>query len=207
MADRATQILTLLAGVHAFYRVELTEFQAKAWLRVLDGFDVEQVTKAFDAHLVDPQAGQYPPKPADVIRQMHGTQTDRAALAWSKVLSAIQRVGGYSTVVFDEGVIHAAIDDLGGWPAVCATRIDELPFIERRFGQAYRAHLKAGSPYAPRLQGIHDQSNAVGGYAAQAPVLIGNPEQCRQVIASGSVTHRTQITVQQIAGLLPGVET
>jgi Domain of unknown function (DUF6475) len=206
MADRNAQIVAVLTGVHSFYRVELSAFQARAWLRMLEGFEVEQVNRAFEAHMMDPTGGQFLPKPADVVKHLQGTQADRAALAWSKVLEAIQRVGGYATVAFDEAAIHCAIEDMGGWPAVCATRVDELPFVERRFCTAYRAHLKAGGAHPARLQGITDQTNAAGGYAAQAPVLIGNPEQCQAVIAAGSATHRAQITVQQIAGLLPGVE-
>jgi hypothetical protein len=204
MADRNQQITVVLTGVHSFYRVELSAFQLKAWLRMLEGFESDQITRAFEMHMSDPTSGQFIPKPADVFKHLHGTQTDCAAIAWSKVLIAIQQVGSWKTVVFDEGAIHAAIEDMGGWPAVCVTTVDELPFVERRFCTAYKAHLARGSTYPPKLIGNTDATNAAGGFASQPPVLIGNPEQCRQVLACGSATHRAQISVQQIAGLLPG---
>jgi hypothetical protein len=203
--SRAQQIVGILAGVYSFYRADLTEFHIKAWNRVLQGYEVEQIAKAFDLHLVDPSAGQFLPKPADVVKQLQGTQTDRAALAWSKVLEAVQRVGGYTTVAFDEGAIHAAIEDLGGWPQVCAMTYEELPHIERRFGIAYRAHLKAGGSYPGLLRGRTDLDNMMRGFPPSKPVLIGNPDDALRVMMDGTAGIRVQITAQPIAGLLAGI--
>lgn len=203
MNDR-TRLVGILTGVYSFYRTDLTEFQLSAWLRVLDGVDVERIAKAFDAHLMDPSAGQFLPKPADLVRQLQGTQTDRAALAWSKALQAIQRVGAYASVVFDEPAIHCAVEDLGGWPALCATTYDELPHVERRFCAAYRAHLKGGTAHPPRLPGLAEQHNAIGGHASQPPELIGDEAAARAVMAGG--THRPRIAsspIASLAGLLP----
>lgn len=202
--NRSQRILAILAGTFSFYGAELTEFQAKAWLRVLEGFEVDQVAKAFDLHMMDPSAGQFKPKPADVIKQLQGTQGDRAAVAWSKVLRAIQGVGSWQTVVFDEGAIHAAIEDMGGWPTLCAGTTAELPFIEKRFCTAYKAHLQRGTAYLPKLAGAIDVANAAAGFESVAPVLIGDPVQARRVLENGSTTHRVRFTMQQVAGLITG---
>lgn len=194
---------TLVKGVHSFYSQDVSEFAAQIWWNAMRGYSIEQVRKAFNAHAADPKSGQFMPKPADLIRVLDGTQDERSALAWSKVFGAIQRVGSYQTVVFDEGAIHAAIEDLGGWPKVCATKMDELPFVEKRFCAAYRAHLKAGSPYPARLVGIVDQTNAARGHGLLDPVLIGNASAARQVLAVGSYTQAQPITMHKLSGLLP----
>ena len=52
----------------------------------------------------------------------------------------MQRVGAYRSVAFDDGAIHAAIEDMGGWPAVCRGKADELPFLQKRFTDLHRAY-------------------------------------------------------------------
>lgn len=180
-----TRFVTLLTGVHSFYRVDMTDFAVGVWTRALGTYAIEAIERAFDQHAKDPKAGSFMPKPADLIRMLDGTQEDRAAIAWAKVLGAIGSHGSYATVVFDDGAIHAAIADLGGWPQVCAVTLDELPFMSRRFCTAYSAHAAAGSAYPPRLLGVHDLNNAPAGYGSQAPVLIGNEAAALAVMAAG----------------------
>ena len=184
-ADRR-RFITLLTGVHGFYRVDMTDFAVGVWQRALEPYAIEAIERAFDAHARDPKAGSFMPKPADLVRVLDGTAEDRALIAWSKVLGAIQSVGGYSTVAFDDAAIHPAIVDLGGWVKVCEITMDELPFLQRRFTAAYAAHLRAGTPHAPLLIGRHDAENARIGAERQKPVLIGNESAALAVIESGS---------------------
>jgi len=180
------RFVALLTGVHSFYRQDITDFAVGVWSRSLEPYAIQAIERAFDAHARDPKAGAFMPKPADLIRLLDGTHEDRAAIAWSKVYRAITSVGGYATVAFDDSAIHAAIVDLGGWPAMCAGTIDELPFLQRRFCAAYTTHAKAGSPHPPKLLGAHDIANAVQGYGTQKPVLIGDEAAALAVIESGS---------------------
>lgn len=199
--DDKREFWTLVKGVHSFYAQDVSEFAAQVWWNAMRGYTIEQVRKAFTAHASDPKAGQFLPKPADLIRVLDGTQDDRAALAWSKVFGAIQRVGSYSSVVFDEGAIHAAIEDLGGWPKVCGTKMDELPFVEKRFCTAYRAHLKAGSQYPARMLGIVDIENAGKGYKFGEPVLIGSEAGARQVLAVGAYTQGKPMSMKRLSDM------
>jgi hypothetical protein len=177
------KFLTVLAGVHDFYGKELSTFAGQVWLEACDGFDVEQVTKALSAHLMDAERGQWMPKPADIVRQLQGTHTDRALVAWGKVLGAMQRVGAYSDVVFDDAVIHASIRDIGGWVAICRSSTDELPHLQRRFCDSYRAYARRPDvDYPPRLQGEHSAINAAAGFSVGLPVLIGNADRAREVM-------------------------
>lgn len=203
MNDTKQKIATI-AGAYAFYRLELSDTVLKAWLRLLAHFDAEQVAKAFDEHLLDPSAGQFVPKPADIVKHLQGTQTDRAALAWSKTLQAIERVGGHQSVAFDDPAIHTAIEDLGGWPAITATTYDELPHLERRFCTAYKAHQKAGTPHPPHLAGHAEIGNRTSGRRVAPPVLIGDPGAAERVRLAGSHSP-ARIGAQSVAGLLAGI--
>lgn len=189
------KFIDVLAGVHDFYGKELTPFAAQVWQQACKQFDVDQVTKALSAHLMDPERGQFMPKPADIVRQLQGTNSDRALLAWGKVFDAMQSVGAYRTVIFDDGVIHAVIEDLGGWPKVCRYPNDELQFLQKRFCDSYRAYAgRKDVAYPAQLIGEYDQQNAKFGHVSRnAPVLIGNKQKALEVNASGVSGPKTQI--------------
>lgn len=173
----------LLTDVMAFYRQDVSTFALSVWWQACEGFDIEQVRKALTAHAMDPERGQFAPRPADLVRALHGTHGDRSLMAWSKVHRAMSAVGAYRSVVFDDPAIHAAVQDMGGWVSLCRSRVDELPFVQRRFCDAYRAYLlRPGHDYPRVLQGDLDAHNAVRGFDCEAPARIGDPERCARVL-------------------------
>lgn len=189
------KVLEVLTGVHDFYGKEMSTFAGQVWMQALAAFEREQITKALSAHLMDADRGQFMPKPADIVRQLQGTATDRSLIAWGKVLDAIQRVGAYQSVVFDDGAIHAAISDMGGWVKVCRTTHDELPFVQKRFTDAHKTYTtRPDLAYPAKLIGESEQTNGAHGYKAPPPVLIGAPEVAQQVAARGIAGPKTQIT-------------
>lgn len=190
------KFLEVLGGVYDFYGRELTTFSARVWWQACEQYDIEQVTKAFSAHLMDAEHGRFLPKPADLVRVLSGTRTDRSLLAWGKVHDAIRTVGAYQSVAFDEGLIHAAIEDAGGWIALCRAEADELPFLQKRFCDAYKAYAGRGEApiFPPRLPGIHELDNAGRGYATTGAVLIGDPVGAHEVLRLGTSAPKTRIT-------------
>ena len=110
------ECLRLVASILDYYKQPFSEFVLAVWWEGCKGFALEQVSKALTRHATDPERGQYAPKVADIIKQLSGTVTDRAAMAWGKAYEAMQGVGAYTDVVFDDPVIHAVIADMGGWP-------------------------------------------------------------------------------------------
>lgn len=190
------EFMKLLAGVHDFYGKDLTEFAVSVWWQACKECDLSQVSRAFSDHLMDATDGKWMPKPADLVRQLKGTKEDRSRLAWAKVLDAAQRVGAYSDVVFDDPAIHACIEDLGGWPIVCRTGYDELPHLERRFCDVYRAYSMPGrlERWPTRLVGQSGLENRLKGREVQPPTMIGNVDKCRQVLESGTDAPRTDIS-------------
>lgn len=194
----------LMTDALAFYRRDVSTFALGVWWAACQPFDLEQIRKALTAHATDPERGQFAPTPADIVRQLRGTFTDRSLVAWGKVLEAIQRVGAYQSVVFDDPAIHCAIEDIGGWMAVCRSDLDELPHLQRRFIESHRVYLKRpGHAYPHKLVGAHEIENAVSGHKAQAPVLIGCPNAARAVFEGGMDTPRIRIT--SAAQALPAI--
>lgn len=191
----------LLTDALSFYRRDVSDFALSVWWQACQPFSFEQVTKALTAHAMDPDHGRFAPMPADIVRQLAGTKTDRSLIAWGKVLDAAQRVGAYWSVCFDDGLIHAAIEDVGGWLALCRSTTDELPFMQKRFCESYRAYTtREGVKYPPMLGGQHDMENVLRGHRAAPPVLIGDRAKAEAVYFGGCEMPKTAIT--QVAALV-----
>lgn len=186
-AKDSTAFAGMLAAVAAIYGRELTPEVTAIYFSALAPYDLAAVRVALDRHVKNPDSGQYMPKPADLIRMLGGTTADSAMAAWAKVERAIRRVGGGSDVVFDDPVIHRAIEDMGGWVKLCGVLEVDLPFRAKEFQNYYRGYaMRRELPEFPRiLSGTYSAYNASHGYAVAAPVLIGDETACRQVMQIG----------------------
>jgi hypothetical protein len=185
-----------LMAMSELYGKSVSEGAVLLWWKALEGFDIEQVEQAFAKAVQNPEGGQFMPKPADLIREMAGTKTDRARIAWSKAFDAMQRVGAYQSVAFDDAVIHAVIEDLGGWTKVCRSDLNELSYLEHRFCEAYRAY--SGRPdmvYPAKLIGEYEAQNRIDGRKVSPPMLIGDPQKASDVLRLGSTAPKTQFTL------------
>ena len=61
----------------------------------------------------------------------------------------MQRVGAYQSVAFDDPVIHAVIEDLGGWTKLCRSDLKELSYMEHRFLRGVSRLLRAARSVLP----------------------------------------------------------
>lgn len=192
-SDKAA-FAALMTDAMVFYRKDLSKFAIGVWWEACKGFSLEQIAKAITAHAMDPEQGRFPPMPADIVKHLAGTKTDRALVAWSKAFRAISSAGSYVSVAFDDAVIHAVIEDMGGWPKFCATSTDELAFVQKRFWDTYRTYAsRPDVAHLAVLPGIHAGNNARFAGHSQEPVLIGDRVKAA-AIATGPSQPRAQIT-------------
>lgn len=188
-ANEIGNFQALLTDVMAYYGKDVSHFTLEVWWDACKRFDFEQVAAAMRKHAADPDRGQFAPKVADIVRALGGTSTDRAALAWGKVLEAMSSVGAYQDVVFDDPAIHAVIEDMGGWPKVCRTDTAELSYLQHRFQEAHKAYTDRGAFEFPRrLAGDRspDHEFTSRGIPLPRPYLVGVKEQCIAVLQNGS---------------------
>ncbi len=187
--NQRVQFSELLTGALEVYGQRTSKLVINIWWNALEKYEFNVVEQAFGAHIVDPDVGQFAPKPANIIRNIDGSRETRAMLAWAKVLKAIGSVGGGSTVCFDDRYIHATIGDMGGWSSLCKTEEDEIPFKAREFEKRYNSLSKHGVKEFPRkLIGSYESHNLANGFMnfITAPVPIGEISECRKVFKLGS---------------------
>lgn len=194
-ADRA-EFAALLAGVYEFYGKACSPFALAVWWQGMQQHDLAAVREALGRHCLNPDNGQFCPKPADVVRMMHGSTLDAAQLAWTKAIDAVHHVGTYETVCFDDPIINAVVSEMGGWIPFGLVTEKELPFKQREFEQRYRAYRGRGGVRShPRtLPGRFDLENLHRGFEARKPVLVGDAMRAQAVLAGGSETRQLQFS-------------
>jgi hypothetical protein len=186
----------LISDVYAFYRVDCSVFALGIWWESCKAFDFAAVKDAMNRHAVNPDNGQFLPKPADVVKLIGGGTMDGALIAWSKVDRAMRTIGPYETVVFDDPIIHAVLSDMGGWIELGKRTDDDWPFRAKEFEARYRGYRTRGriEHYPDKLPGIIDATNAPNGFDLALPTLIGDQARATRVLNGGSAGGGLQIT-------------
>jgi hypothetical protein len=199
--DDKPRFKELLEGVMSYYRQDTSTFILDLWWQACQSFDFEQVQKAMTKHATDPDVGQFAPKVADIVRQLSGTKTDQALLAWGKVLEAMQRIGQYQDVVFDDPAIHTVVMDLGGWAKVCQTLESEISYLQHRFCEMHRAYTGRGQfDFPGMLVGTRspDEAYLQRGIPVPAPIFIGNQELANKVYLSGKRPRQLAVSIGEL---------
>ena len=199
----------LISDVLGYWKQDVSEFAMQVWWNGCQQYSIEQVSKALSNHATDPGRGQFAPKVADIVRILQGTKTDRSLIAWGKVHDAMSSVGAYQDVVFDDPAIHAAVQDIGGWPKMCRTDMDELSYLQHRFTQSHKAYTERGQfDYPKRLGGDRspDIEYEKKGLPLPKPAIVGEIDVARKVYLGGD-SNASKISFQNISMLLPNNKT
>lgn len=154
--------------------------QIASWFALLNELTPEQFRRGIVETLRTHQFAGFPPVGSVRTNALAGVAStvapkDRPVAAWLAVRTAIVRVGGYASPNFADPVINAVIRDLGGWPVVCDTPTSELPWLEKRFREAYVAYSGVAlRPYqTARLVGITEIDNNAKGYRSE-PIHVAD---------------------------------
>jgi hypothetical protein len=162
-----------LEAMATLYDQELTNPLRDLWWKLCQDITIEQFTQALEKHA---RESRFMPKPADVLARITGTQDDRAAQAWLKVLDAIRQHGSWRAVAFTDPLIVPAVKAIGGWQQLCLTPTQDLHWKERAFRERYTL-FEDQPPHAPGgyLAAASDAHNQAIGHPVQKPVLVDAP--------------------------------
>jgi len=189
----------LLTAITEVYGKEFTQALYSIWFESLKDYSIEQISLAISKHIKSPEKGSYPPKPADIIFFLEGTSTDSSFLAWTKVIKAIETVGVYSTVVFDDPIIHLVMSDMGGWIGFGDIESRDMTFKAIEFQKRYRGYKerKEIRDFPKKMIGLSEADNARRGYEEfiSKPTLIGDSEKALEISGNTSGQKRIEQVV------------
>lgn len=186
------KLLALLPDVCAFYRQDFSKFLGNVWVAAMEAYTFDEVKRAIERHTMNPDTGQFMPKPADVVKMLGGSSIDMAMAAWSRVERHIRTVGQYQSVVFDDSLLHRVVYDMGGWVQICTSAQTEkdFEFVGREFQIRYRGFAMRGEhPEFPGwLVGHVEAQNAQEGIRRPIELrAIGDPRKCAAVLKAGTI--------------------
>ncbi len=181
----------LMAGIGELYGKPLSPQLMSIYWDGLKDYEFAEVKVAVNLHVRNPDTGQFMPKIADVVKFLEGNTLTQAMRAWQKVTDGLRRVGTYASVAFDDPIIHAVIEDMGGWRNLGLVTDDDLPFKAREFEKRYQGYkVKPPERFPRKLVGIFECENAARGYDAPEVVLIGDELQAKLVLEAGGDMRR-----------------
>ena len=134
------EFVRLIADVCGFYKEPVSDFSLSVWIEACRSFPLPSVRKALTAHAMNPDRGQFCPKPADVIRYLRGNSKDEALAAWQNVIGQVSSVGRYGSPRLTDSE-RQALTAIGGWQRICNSREDELGFLQKQFTDNFGAYV------------------------------------------------------------------
>ena len=166
---------------HVLEAIEETWSNAKApsdvairiWSVALTDVSDDELERALFIHLRDPQRGQFPPKPGDLIAALQGDGEDQVeefiAVAIEKISTGVYRHYSPHGSQWDANAIRSelGVDALAAWTeAGGAAGFDEVEsskFAIKKFGELLRMKARAGL-----RSGRFNPARALGAATAKA---------------------------------------
>jgi hypothetical protein len=128
--------------------------------KALESFTDEACERAFN-NLIS--TSKFFPKPADFLEVLTGSNGDRALNAWLIVEKTVKTIGPYTSVRFEDPVIHGVIDSLGGWSKFQDCTNGEWIWRQKEFITRYNAMCNRTN-HPEYLPGITEMDNGIRGY-------------------------------------------
>lgn len=192
-ASDAKKFKALLDAVADSYGKQVTNGMRDLYWEAFSKYPYPEVRRAFSAHVMHPDHGRFWPKPADIVRQIDGDSASGGLIALEKLKRAIRTIGPHRDVVFDDPLIHACVEQLGGWIAVNEWTDEELGYRGNEFQKLYTGLYGKDVPYSAILRGIAHNSLSEHNMLP-APLLVGDREKAQQVMIRGQDKPRLQVT-------------
>jgi len=155
------------------YRHPQTSLSTQEWLSIGERYGFENVIGMVLKIRSNPDSNGFIIRVSEIERLLNGTKSNRASLAWSKLMAVIDRSTAY-LFVFDDPLLHVTIDSIGGWEAVCSWRVDELGFKQNEFSKHYET--------AERLSAIPKYTPVFSlGVMVSETIPVGDRSKCEKV--------------------------
>ena len=134
------------------------------YYHVLKDYDLDVVKTAFMKII---KRSKYFPTVSEVVKEIEKKRDirDMALIAYLKVINAMNRIGPYKSIIFDDPVIHLVVDALGGWAEISKIPISQVERFKAEFINLYTIFSeKADLIEANKVvKGLTDEVVHVGG--------------------------------------------
>lgn len=177
------QFLEMITAMAEIYGKKLSPPAIKLYWQILKPYPIEKINQAAANILTGRKYSTFP-LPADFMEYVNpqASLEEKSALAVEAVLDKMEYKGAFYSVIFDDPIIHAAIERLGGWIRLCAEigkmQPRELPFWKKEFCRIYSALAKIPNlrDIPSRLIGRCESENIANGYLDPDTMILTLPQ-------------------------------
>lgn len=148
-----------------------SEFKIEIYYSLLKNFPIGVLKAAVQKVLQKRKTSSFV-KPGEILAAIEGNDDNKAILAWDKLINTVKREGPYSSVQFDDPVIHSVVELLGGWIDLCTMENEDLKWKLKEFEKLYGS-LSLKSDHPKHLPGLVELDCIARGYEVPQPKLIG----------------------------------
>ncbi|RLV58033.1 hypothetical protein D5018_19390 [Parashewanella curva] len=144
-------------------------------------YSIEQIKSALSHHIRSTSAGQFAPRPADVIKHIPSSPHSQAVQAWEQMNYAIHRVGAWNSVYFQDPLLTLCITKLGGWVKMCRLTEWQLERLQNTFIDSYLSLAESthSEILNTPLLGIIDNQNRNQSLPVDVMAVVSEQHQCR----------------------------
>jgi hypothetical protein len=171
----ATKFKEFMMGLAELFDKQLSTILIDMYWKALESYTDEQCDEAFNKAFV---MCKFFPKPVELIELITGGAgqlEDVAEIQATEVLRAVKRVGVYNSVLFNDPVTIAVIQQCyGGWIKLCTDLLqEEEKWFRKDFVRYYKAYKRQNILIDGHLAGLieFDNSEKYTGFVPE-PVKI-----------------------------------
>jgi hypothetical protein len=176
----------LMAIMGEVFQKDISKPLLRSYFTVLEKYPIEQIEQGINHIIATRTITGTIPLPAEIIAAFSGSAEDRAEIAWTALLWAIEHVGHPQSVRFEDPLIHNVVASFGGWLRVCSADGDDyneewhtknLQWRRKDFITMYRIMLQRQTELLQYLPGLHEHEN-IGKHDEFIPritLIAGNP--------------------------------
>ena len=203
MLQHKKEFASSLASMAEMYNRHLSKTSILLYYEALKQYEYKDVNKALNILV---RESSFMPVVADIVKIIENRQSPDilAEQAYDKLIRAKREIGAYTSIIFDDPIIHRIVEQHGGWPAVCAMSKEEEQFtaFKKNFIQEYKAFMQDKNYSFPlKLAGIHEINNSAMAFDSYIPkaVLFGDIKKITQWQKKEKLKHtksRTRVAGQ-----------
>lgn len=163
----------------------VSSIAVRMYISILSEYSIDEIKQAAVKIITTRKYNKMPPI-GEFLEYIHGSTDDNAEVEAAKVLWAVQRVGPYRSVAFDNPVTQAVISSYGGWPAF----VDEVDkeskkkWIRFDVAKIYKAFCGKGVKRYGYLPGLFEMQ---GEDRKKEIVFVGDPDVAKKIMQSDGI--------------------
>lgn len=153
-----------MQGLSMLFNYKIDKVLMTIYYRALQELTDEQFTYAVNKLV---QSSKFMPKPAEILEVARGNNEAKIESAWQMLVKAINVIGMYEDVQFEDEYLAGAVHLLGGWLALCEMTEEDFKYAHVTFRKVY-GQARRMEPF----RGIVSIENEQKGYGHRELAIV-----------------------------------